>query len=343
MMLRRAFRDCSFVAPETDLERQQRVRDTHPAFRQHDPENHIPLVEYKNPAPGLAPPVQGQVESFGKHVYFNYQGRWKDGHMSTGNFGQSVGTYTFTDGGKYSGEWKDSVQSGAGVAEYPNGVNYTGEWLNGRYHGSGTLEYRNKTKYEGTWKNGSRHGKGKITYPSGATYEGDFFMGYKEGNGVATSAAGHRYSGEWKRNRILGYGSVVLANGKKILKEKWGPCVLGEAIAEAKRIFNKEKEIEVVEMRRLQRVRDDLRALDLQLAYRERKRIEDEKKEQLRKEKLKQVRKEKKEAQEAAKDAFLKEMLVGGEEDDDESDDDESESDETDESSSDDDSSEDDD
>ena len=110
-MMHRAFRECSFKAPPIDLDRQKRLQEVHPALRPKDPEEDIPLVKYKNAAPGLAKPVEGQIESYGRHLYFTYSGRWKGGHMRG-----PMGVYQFADGGKYSGAWKDSLHCGSGAA-----------------------------------------------------------------------------------------------------------------------------------------------------------------------------------------------------------------------------------
>ena len=54
------------------------------------------------------------------------------------------GTFTFSDGDKYVGEWKDS-----------------------KYHGKGTYTVPNGQKYVGEYKDDKRNGKGTATHPSG--------------------------------------------------------------------------------------------------------------------------------------------------------------------------------
>jgi len=41
------------------------------------------------------------------------------------------GTYTYPNGEKYVGEWKDGEQNGQGTETYPDGSKYIGEWRNG--------------------------------------------------------------------------------------------------------------------------------------------------------------------------------------------------------------------
>lgn len=41
----------------------------------------IPQVPIVHAPPGLAPQVRGQLDSHGKHIYFTYNGRWKDGEV----------------------------------------------------------------------------------------------------------------------------------------------------------------------------------------------------------------------------------------------------------------------
>lgn len=110
-MLQKAFRDCTMTVKEIDLQHRQKTDAIHFAFRPQDPEKDIPMKPVGAAPPGLATPISGQLESHGNHVYFNYTGRWKNGHMRG-----PMGVYLFADGGKYVGTWKDSLQCGSGVA-----------------------------------------------------------------------------------------------------------------------------------------------------------------------------------------------------------------------------------
>ena len=44
-----------------------------------------------------------------------------------------LGTYTYADGDKYVGEWKDDKYHGQGTYTSPSGGKYVGEWKDGEY------------------------------------------------------------------------------------------------------------------------------------------------------------------------------------------------------------------
>ena len=63
-------------------------------------------------------------------------------------YGDGHGTYTYPDGEKYEGEFKDGKRNGHGTYNYPNGEEYVGDWKNGKYHGHGTYTYPDGENYE---------------------------------------------------------------------------------------------------------------------------------------------------------------------------------------------------
>ena len=63
------------------------------------------------------------------------------------------GTYTWNDGGKYVGEYKNGLKNGHGTYTFLNGDNFEGEWKEGEQD-EGTHTWSNKYKYEGSWKSG---------------------------------------------------------------------------------------------------------------------------------------------------------------------------------------------
>ena len=67
--------------------------------------------------------------------------------------GMVQGTYTWNDGGKYVGEYKDGLKNGQGTYTFLNGDKYEGEWKEGeQYEGTHTWSYG--YKYVGSWKGG---------------------------------------------------------------------------------------------------------------------------------------------------------------------------------------------
>ena len=64
------------------------------------------------------------------------------------------GTYTFDDGDKYVGEWKDNKYHGQGTYTYANGDKYVGEYKDDKKHGQGTYTYANGTIERGYYMRG---------------------------------------------------------------------------------------------------------------------------------------------------------------------------------------------
>ena len=60
-----------------------------------------------------------------------------------------VGTYTYGDGSRYVGEFKDDKRHGRGVFSYFSGDRYDGEWVEDKRHGQGTLTFHNDDVYHG--------------------------------------------------------------------------------------------------------------------------------------------------------------------------------------------------
>ena len=67
------------------------------------------------------------------------------------------GVFTWADGRRYEGEFKDDKREGYGEHFWPDGTKYKGNWVNGFQEGKGSC-YKLETKnwIEGTWKKGKR-------------------------------------------------------------------------------------------------------------------------------------------------------------------------------------------
>ena len=64
------------------------------------------------------------------------------------------GTYTFADGGKYVGEYRDNKRNGQGTYTYGlstqwAGDKYVGEYRDNKRHGQGTYTFADGEKYVG--------------------------------------------------------------------------------------------------------------------------------------------------------------------------------------------------
>ena len=92
-----------------------------------------------------------------------------------GDCDNGTGTYIFSDGGKYSGQWKNLRQHGKGSATLATGSTYEGDWNNGLISGKGIYTWAPGTggpwkKYDGSFVNHKKHGVGILTYIDGRTF-----------------------------------------------------------------------------------------------------------------------------------------------------------------------------
>jgi hypothetical protein len=71
-----------------------------------------------------------------------------------GNCTNGKGTYTFENGDKYIGKFKNRQINGKGTYFYANGDKYEGKWRDATHHGQGTYTLANGTVRKGNWKNG---------------------------------------------------------------------------------------------------------------------------------------------------------------------------------------------
>ncbi|KJU83405.1 MORN repeat protein [Candidatus Magnetobacterium bavaricum] len=173
-----------------------------------------------------------------------------------GNCVNGYGTYSYSNGDKYVGEWKDSKRYGQGTYTLSNGSKYVGQWKDGEPHGQGTYTFSNGDKHVGQWKDGKRHGEGTYTFSDGRVLSGIWFdgeliktptpspvdtaqqrkdTGCIEGNcvngqGTYKFSDGDKYVGQWKDDKPHGQGTYTLSDGR-VLSGIWSN---GELVTEIK-------------------------------------------------------------------------------------------------------------
>jgi hypothetical protein len=114
------------------------------------------------------------------------------------------GNYTWTNGNKYVGEWKDGQINGQGTFTFANGDKYVGEWKDGQINGQGTFTFANGDKYVGEHKDGMRNGQGTITFADGMVLLGEFVANKANGRLIVFSANGSiKNSGIYKDNVLV--------------------------------------------------------------------------------------------------------------------------------------------
>ena len=65
------------------------------------------------------------------------------------------GSFFFSDGDEYVGEFKDDMKHGQGAYIYDNGDKYVGEWKDEKYHGQGTYTFVDGRKETGYYMDGN--------------------------------------------------------------------------------------------------------------------------------------------------------------------------------------------
>ena len=67
------------------------------------------------------------------------------------------GIFTWPDGRRFEGEYKEDKKEGYGELEWNKGKKYKGNWKNGKQHGEGYFySAKNLTWRKGLWDNGKR-------------------------------------------------------------------------------------------------------------------------------------------------------------------------------------------
>ena len=120
----------------------------------------------------------------------------------TKRYHNCFGTYTWPNGEKYVGEWRDDKKNGQGTYTWPNGEKYVGEWRDDKYNGQGTLTLPNGEKYVGEWRDDKKNGQGTFTFPDGEKYVGEFKDDEYNGQGTLTFANGTVNEGIWKDDKF---------------------------------------------------------------------------------------------------------------------------------------------
>ncbi len=148
-----------------------------------------------------------------------------------------IGTYAYSDGSKYEGQFNQHKRHGWGKFYYSNGDKYVGDFNHNFEEGFGTIYYQNGKLARGSWFKGEYlgdklvskgqnngciegdclSGKGKFIYQDGTmTYEGTFHDGLPNGVGKCVYGNGEIYEGEWKNGGFNGKGTLHLNDGTKI-------------------------------------------------------------------------------------------------------------------------------
>ena len=90
------------------------------------------------------------------------------------NMFSGQGEYSFADGRKYIGEWKNNLKDGKGVFEWPDGQVYEGNWKEDEYSGLGSMIYSDGGRYDGDWLDNNWNGFGQFYNVNKQLFIGEF-------------------------------------------------------------------------------------------------------------------------------------------------------------------------
>ena len=89
----------------------------------------------------------------------------------SGDCDNGYGTYIWSNGSKYNGEWKNNSMDGQGTLTDSNGGKYVGGYKNDLRHGLGFVTFGigewEGDKYLGEYKNDLFHGRGTYIFSGG--------------------------------------------------------------------------------------------------------------------------------------------------------------------------------
>ena len=119
-------------------------------------------------------------------------------------FNNCYGTFTYADGNKYVGQFKDGKRNGQGTYTWTNGDKYVGQFIDGKRNGQGTYTWTNGDKYVGQFINDNRTGQGTYTFANGNKYVGQFKDNKYDGFGTLYNTNGSIFQqGLWRDNEFV--------------------------------------------------------------------------------------------------------------------------------------------
>ena len=87
------------------------------------------------------------------------------------------GAYSYSDGNRYSGSWKDNLRHGQGVLYFKDGEKLSGSFAYGLLEGKGKYYFSNGDTYEGNFRNSLMHGEGEIIHDDGSILTARWYQG----------------------------------------------------------------------------------------------------------------------------------------------------------------------
>ena len=143
---------------------------------------------------------QGREQQVVQNGQQMYKGKMDDGGHYEGwilnDVPHGFGTYIWTSGKKYVGQFVDGKYAGQGVLTFANRLKYVGQFVDGKPHGRGENHMLNGV-FVGEFRNAGCY-KGVFTGKDGIVIIGVFMGGKK--SGTIAYPDGREYEGEWDGN-----------------------------------------------------------------------------------------------------------------------------------------------
>src|ERR1017187_4268920 len=134
---------------------------------------------------------------------------------TSGDCKNGTGTFIFSNGDKYDGQWKDGKKEGRGEYWWANGITYIGDFTNDNAIGYGLIIYKDKSWFAGTVINSIPSENGYFHHADGTIDNTKSFGMYstygrisgdtKNGSGGLIDSNGV-YIGEWVNGNASGQG-----------------------------------------------------------------------------------------------------------------------------------------
>jgi len=127
---------------------------------------------------------------------FVYPWDWRKGRDFSDSHAYIVAA-SYGDG-IYTGDILGGTPHGQGDWSFPDGRKFVGGFRNGNFHGYFNATFSDGSSYVGYYNNGMREGLGTHTKKDGSTYVGGYLNDKRNGKGTRTYADGSKFIGEYK-------------------------------------------------------------------------------------------------------------------------------------------------
>jgi len=115
-----------------------------------------------------------------------------------------VGEIKYPDGEKYIGGWKNDKPHGKGTYTFANGSKQVGTFKNGLLEGDGkSFGSNGKILFDGKYQDGTPNGWGTLYDDEGGNYKSKFKNGLPDGVGLETTSDGQKIVREWKDGKLV--------------------------------------------------------------------------------------------------------------------------------------------